>query len=125
MRLLLLEDQAPDAELTLQHLRDSGIECTCERVATETGFRQALGKAPDLIISDAQLPGFNAESALAIARTVAPQIPFIVFSGAPWNHYAQELLAAGAADYVCKADTRRLAPAVKRALALFSRTPPP
>jgi CheY-like chemotaxis protein len=116
VRLLVVEDYAPDAELTLQHLRDSGIDCTWERVDSETAFRRALGDAPDLIISDAQLPGFDAESALAITRALAPQIPFIVFSGAPWDHRAQALLAAGATDYICKADPRALAPAVRRAL---------
>jgi CheY-like chemotaxis protein len=116
----MLEDQAPDAELTARHLRDSGIDCTWERVDTEVGFRQALATAPDLIISDGELPGFGAEAALAIAHTLAPQIPFIVFSGAPWEHNAQALLAAGATDYVCKADPRALAPAVQRALGASS-----
>jgi CheY-like chemotaxis protein len=123
VRLLMLEDQAPDAELTVQHLRDSGIDCTWERVDTEAAFRQALAKTPDLIISDAQLPGFDAESALEIARTVAPHIPFIVFSGSPWDHSAQALLAGGAAAYVCKADTRALAPAVQRALTRLQTSP--
>ena len=117
MRLLIVEDQAPDAELTVQHLRESGMDCSWERVDTEVAFRQALDNAPDLIVSDAQLPGFDAEAALAIARSLAPQIPFIVFSGAPWDHRAQALLAAGATDYVCKADPRALAPAARRALA--------
>ena len=119
----MLEDQAPDADLTVQHLRDGGIDCTWERVDTEAAFRQALGNAPDLIISDVQLPGFDAESALEIARTVAPQIPFIVFSGAPWDHSAQALLAAGATAYVCKADTRALVPAVQRALTRLPNSP--
>ncbi|MEP7246743.1 MAG: response regulator [Gammaproteobacteria bacterium] len=120
MRVLLIEDQPADAELTLRNLQSNGIDCGVERVDTEVALRRALLNAPALIISDAQLPGFDAESALAIARELAPRIPFIVFSGAPWDHRAQALLAAGATDYVCKADPRALAPAVRRALALLS-----
>jgi CheY-like chemotaxis protein len=118
--LLILEDQVQDAELTVRQLRDSGIDCSWERVDTEAAFRDALSNPPDLIISDSTLPGFNAISALAIARTATPQVPFIVVSGAPWDHHAQDLLAGGAADYVCKADMRALAPAVRRALTAIS-----
>lgn len=120
VRLLIVEDQAPDAELTIRQLRASGITCTWERVDTEATFREALRNAPDLILSDGELPGFDAVSALTIARELAPHVPFVVLSGAPWDHRAQALLAAGAADYVCKADTGALLPAVRRALSAKS-----
>lgn len=118
LRVLMVEDEPGDAELTLRHLHAGGIECVSERVETEAELREALrrGRA-DLVLSDGLLrAGFDGLAALAIVRAATPGVPFILLSGAPWDHKAQEAIAAGAADYVCKADLRALAPAVRRAL---------
>jgi DNA-binding NarL/FixJ family response regulator len=116
LRLLIVEDTAADAELTVHQLRAAGIECSWERVETEEGFREALLSAPDLIISDGTLPGFEGRAALAITLADAPRVPFIFLSGAPWDHRAHEALAAGAADFVCKAERGRIVAAVRGAL---------
>jgi len=50
-------------------------------VATEDAFRHALLSAPDLIISDCTLPGFDGISAFSIAAAVTPEIPFVFVSG--------------------------------------------
>ena len=63
MQLLIVEDNVSDAELTVRQLRADGIDCTWTRVATEDAFRHALLSAPDLIISDCTLPGFDGISA--------------------------------------------------------------
>jgi CheY-like chemotaxis protein len=119
LRVLLVEDQESDAELTLRHLRAGGIECESERVETEAELRDAVRRRrPDLVLSDGILrAGFDGLTALAIVRAEAPGVPFILLSGAPWDYKAQEAVRAGATDYVCKADFRALVPAVRRALA--------
>ena len=38
MRLLLVEDNAADAELTVRQLQSEGVDCAWTRVATETAF---------------------------------------------------------------------------------------
>jgi CheY-like chemotaxis protein len=116
LRVLIVEDQEVDAELAIRALRRSGLQLECERVDSERAFRAALTRGPDLVLSDGQVPGFDGLAALAIVRTEAPQIPFIVLSGAPWDHRAQAAIEAGAADFVCKADLGALAPAIARAL---------
>ncbi len=116
LRVLMLEDQEGDAELTIRALRRTGLQLECERVDSEEAFREALTRKPDLVLSDGQVPGFGGLAALAIVRAEAPQIPFIVLSGAPWDHRAQAALDAGAADFICKADINALAPAIARAL---------
>jgi CheY-like chemotaxis protein len=116
LKVLLLEDQTPDAELAVRALRSAGLEVECQRVRDEAEFRAALASMPDIVISDGRVPGFPGLSALALVKAEAPGIPFIVLSGDPWDHRAQEAIAAGASAYVCKADLRALAPAVRRAV---------
>jgi CheY-like chemotaxis protein len=120
LRLLIVEDQVSDAELALRHLRAGGVECTSERVETQDELREALlRQRPDLVLSDGLLrAGFDGLTALAIVRAETPGVPFILLSGAPWDYKAQEAIAAGATDYVCKADLRALVPAVRRALGI-------
>ena len=122
LRLLMVEDQEADAELTIRALRAAGFEFEWERVDTEQAFRDALRRVPDLILSDGQVPGFGGRAALIIARAEVPATPFIVLSGSTWDQLAQDALEAGATEYVCKADLKALAPAIQRALAARSGT---
>ena len=88
-------------------------------------MRAALAAAlPDVILSDFSLPQFDGMSALAVAREVAPDVPFIFLSGTIGEERAIEALKCGAIDYVLKTNPKRLVPAVQRALedALLRRT---
>jgi diguanylate cyclase (GGDEF)-like protein len=117
LRVLLVEDSVPDAELTMFRLQQAGYVCTFQRVVTEGEMRAALRAGlPDLILSDFSLPEFDGMSALAIARAEAPGVPFIFLSGTIGEERAIEALKCGAVDYVLKGNPKRLPPAVKRAL---------
>ena len=118
LRLLLVEDSASDAELTIWRLKAAGFNCSYRCVVNEGEMRRALRDAlPNLILSDFSLPGFDGMSALAIARVEAPDVPFIFLSGTIGEERAIEALKCGAIDYVLKSNPMRLVPAVKRALA--------
>jgi two-component system, cell cycle response regulator len=116
MRLLIVEDNALDAELTVRQLQAEGIDCTWTRVATEPAFRSALESAPDLIISDCALPGFDGVSAFSIAASEAPAIPFVFVSGTLDEARARDAIEAGAAGYIAKGDRAQLAQIVKSVL---------
>jgi signal transduction histidine kinase len=117
LRLLLLEDSALDAELTLSVLAEGGFDCEAQRVEREAEFRSRLEEdCPDLILADFSLPAFDGISALEIARALCPQTPFIFVSGALGEELAIETLKRGATDYVLKHRLERLAPSVRRAL---------
>ena len=117
LRVLLIEDSAADAELTVWRLREAGYDLSASRVVSEPQLRQALAaETPDVILSDFSLPGFDGMAALAIARTAVPTVPFIFFSGTIGEERAIEALKCGATDYVLKSNLARLAPAVQRAL---------
>jgi len=117
LRVLILEDVAAEAELTVRALETAGVDCAWRRVESETEFRAGLRELrPDVVLSDFSLPRFDGMSALAIATTEAPQTPFIFVSGTIGEERAIEALRHGAVDYVLKTNLARLAPAVKRAL---------
>lgn len=117
LRLLLLEDNVLDAELTLAELESAGFDFTWTRVENETDYRSELARCcPDLILADYSLPAFDGATALDIARESCPQVPFIFVSGALGEELAIETLKRGATDYVLKQRLQRLGPSVHRAL---------
>lgn len=118
LRVLLLEDRATDAELVERQLRRGGIDPVITRVETEAAFRDSLlHHPPEVILADYQLPSFDGLSGLAIARDLAPAIPFVFVSGSIGDELAVEALRKGATDYVLKDRLNRLPSAVTRALA--------
>jgi signal transduction histidine kinase len=115
LRVLLVEDSADDALLVERALARSGWQPTCRRTETESAFRAALKTSPvDLVISDWVLPTFSGRAALAIARSEAPDVPFIVCSGRIDEETAVTALRSGAKDFVTKGNLARLGPAVAR-----------
>jgi diguanylate cyclase (GGDEF)-like protein len=122
LRLLIVEDDAPAAELTLRSLLSAGLPCECERVQTEVDFRAALAHSPDLILSDSNVPGFDGMAALTIAKAEQPAIPFIFVSGHMSEATVRRARDRGASAFVAKADLRRLPGIVRSALQSHSDT---
>jgi PAS domain S-box-containing protein/diguanylate cyclase (GGDEF)-like protein len=117
LRVLIVEDDAADADLAIRELGAGGIESVHVRVDSEGSFRAALSSfAPHIIISDFSIPGFDGLAALEIAVREAPDVPFIFVSGTLGEERAIQALHHGAVDYVLKTNPARLVPAVKRAL---------
>jgi CheY-like chemotaxis protein len=81
VRIVMAEDSPADAELAVRALRRHGIRAEMVVVSSEPEFRQALAARPDVIISDNSMPLFSGQLALAIARELAPGVPFIFLSG--------------------------------------------
>ena len=117
LRILLLEDNPNDAEL-IQELLDGGdVVCELTWVQTRAEFVAAL-KVPeiDLILADYKLPSFDGISALKMALSQRPDLPFIFVSGTLGEELAIEALKIGATDYVLKTRLSRLVPSIQRAL---------
>ncbi|HYU10071.1 MAG TPA: response regulator [Gemmatimonadales bacterium] len=118
-RILLIEDDAQDAELAEREIRRVDASCTFLRVDTREGTVAALQEFhPDVILSDHSLPTFSARDALELVQQLAPETPVIVVTGRLGDEPAVQYLQAGAADYVVKDHLHRLGPAVLRALDL-------
>ncbi|WP_169307389.1 response regulator [Chitiniphilus eburneus] len=115
--LLLIEDDARDAELLLVALERAGYALDPMLVASEADLRAALARRPfTLILSDFLLPGFSGEKALHIALEQAPEVPFIFVSGVSGEEHAVDMMRQGATDYVLKQSLKLLPKAVERAL---------
>lgn len=115
--MLLIEDSEDDAQLVLLELRRGGFKPEYFRVETADEFREALTQDQwDMVLSDHNLPQFNAPSALAIFNEIGIDIPFIIMSGAVRAADVVDLLKAGAHDFLEKNDLARLVPAIEREL---------
>ena len=117
LRVLVVEDNAEDAELALRELKSSGFTVESAVVRTAACFREKLQTfAPDMILSDFSMPGFGGIAALEIARTAAPDTPFVFVSGTIGEERAIEVIKHGATDYVLKQHLPRLGNVVRRAM---------
>jgi DNA-binding NtrC family response regulator len=117
-RILILEDEAYDAELAQRLLTRAGLIFTAVVVETRPSFvEQLTAFRPDVILSDFHLPGFSGEMALDIVQEQCPQVPFVFWSGVLGDEAAVELIKRGATDYVLKDRPARLPSVIYRALA--------
>lgn len=116
LRLLIVEYSKDDAELLLDSLRSQGYRAVPAVVDTPVNMRTALEQEWDLIICDQSIPGFSAPAALAIAKELRPEVPFIIVSGEIDLDLAVALIKLGAQDYVQKNELIRLGPVIKREL---------
>jgi DNA-binding NtrC family response regulator len=121
-RILILEDDAWDAELAQRLLGSAGLSLIAVVVETRASFTEQLAAfRPDVILSDYHLPGFTGQEALKIAQEHYPDIPFIIWSGVLGDEAAVELIKQGATDYVLKDRPARLPTVILRALAEVER----
>lgn len=115
-RLLLLEDSALDAELTLSQLGET-FDVEVDQVSTEHEFRLALlARDYDVILADYSLPDFDGMRALSLAQEISPTTPFIFVSGTIGEEIAIDALRRGASDYVFKSQLDKLVPSMQRAV---------
>jgi PAS domain S-box-containing protein len=116
LNLLIAEDNPADAELVLRELRRAGFEPKWERVDTEADFLDRLQSAPDIILSDYDMPQFSGPRALALLQEHGLEVPFIIISGTIGEDVAVEVMKGGASDYLLKDRLTRLGPAVTQAM---------
>lgn len=117
LRVLLIEDSEFDAIVLVKLLRQGGYAVTWRRVQGADAMRTALAEEPwDIILSDHEMPGFDAPTALEILQTTGRDLPFMIVSGGIGEDTAVRLMKAGAHDFLIKGNLGRLVPAVQREL---------
>jgi formate hydrogenlyase transcriptional activator len=117
-RILFLEDNPVDVTLLADELAQGGLVFTWERVATRAAFfeRLAAEPAPDLVLADYTLAGFDAPAVLREMRDRGVCTPLIVVTGTVGEDRAVACMREGAADYLLKDRLARLGTAVRRVL---------
>jgi signal transduction histidine kinase len=116
LRVLLVEDSEDDRDLLLFELRSAGFDPDWQQVAAAEPLREALRQSWDLVLCDYHLPGFGAVAALAIARELGLDIPFIIVSAVLGEAAAVAVMKAGAHDFFAKHRLTRLGAAIEREL---------
>ncbi len=116
LRVLLVEDRPSDAELIVLRLEEEGLDFEWSVVDAEAAYLAALDVAPDLILSDWNLPEFGGLRALELMRDRGLDIPFVIVSGTIGEEVAVDAIHRGADDYVLKDRLGRLGSAVNGAL---------
>ena len=78
LRVLCLEDSPADAELVGRVLKGAGYEIEMDLATDRHHFESLLaGGVYDVILADYSLPGFDAQTALGLAKTAGAIAPFI------------------------------------------------
>ena len=117
LHILLLEDDAGDAELIQRLLEAEHIFCKATLVQTRSEFVAALKDTViDVILSDYKLPSFDGFSSSKLAMNERPDLPFIFVSLTVSEEVTIETVKFSATDYVLKQRLSKLAPSVQRAL---------
>jgi signal transduction histidine kinase len=117
LRVLLVEDSAPDATIIVRAIERGGFRVASRRVQTSEEMATALDNGEwDLILADHAMPGFSAPEALQLLKERRLDTPFIIVSGYINEDTAVEAMRAGAHDYIMKDRLARLLPAIEREL---------
>lgn len=117
LHLLSLEDNENDKQLLKAALEADRYKCQITHLQSREAFAAILKQRKfDLIISDFTMPSFDGMSALGMAKKLQPDTPFILLTGTIGEEQAVEIIKAGAADCVLKANLFRIGAAVRRAL---------
>src|SRR5882724_4545115 len=117
VQILCVEDMPADVVMLNHALREGGMRFRSRRVDNREEFlRELEQQCPDVILSDHGLPSFDGFTALAIARDICPDVPFIFVTSALGEEMTISAFEGGATDYVLKKDLSRVVPVVERAL---------
>ena len=117
LNVLIVEDAESDTHLIVHLLQKAGYDVNHIQVQAADEMRNALqAQAWDIVISDFNLPQFDGFTALMLCHALAPNIPFIILSGAVSEGNAAEMLRLGASDFIPKSKFPRLVQVVEREL---------
>ncbi len=118
LRVLVVEDSPQDFELIVYCLKKHGFGGSdCRRVQTGSELQSALElQSWDVVLSDYNIPGFDAFDGLRLVRSFAQELPFIVVSGGIGEESVADMMRSGVEDFVMKSRLDRLPAVVSRVL---------
>ena len=115
LNILLLEDSEDDMFLLARELKKGEINANITRISSAEELQKELATQTwDVIISDHNMPSFDAPTALSIVRSKNFDIPFLVVSGTIGEEVAVQLMRNGAHDFLMKGNLGRLPEVIRR-----------
>ena len=117
LKILLLEDNAEDAEMVQRLLKKANPAYQLYVASDKETYLGALDYfQPHIVLSDNNLPQFNATEALLIIQQRSLFIPFILVTGTVSDEFAANIIKLGADDYILKDRLSRLPVAIEAAV---------
>ncbi|GGM62266.1 PAS domain S-box-containing protein [Halarchaeum rubridurum] len=112
IRVLYVDDDRAFAELAATHLtrHDERFAVTIETAPEEA--RERVREEPqhfDCVVSDYEMPSLDGLALLDAVRDVAPNLPFVLFTGMGSEEIASEAISRGVTDYLQKGGTEQYA----------------
>jgi two-component system NtrC family response regulator len=99
--LLVVDDEANQRRLLVEHLRDLGYQARGAASVAEAKAQLKEGRI-DMVLSDFRLGDGTGEEILEFVRHEYPQTPFVLFTAFSSVQRAVEIMKKGAADYLTK-----------------------
>jgi PAS domain S-box-containing protein len=117
LRVLIVEDDAADAELAVSVLKRAGYPLAFDVIDSAADFEERLAHSDyDAILCDHKLGTWTGMEALEILKKSGKDIPFLVLTAVLGDEAAVEYVKRGATDYLLKDRLERLPVALSRAL---------
>lgn len=101
VQVLTIDDEAGIRQSIAAYLEDSGFEVR-QAENGRVGMQRIREQRPDVILCDLRMPEADGMAVLQMVTEEAPEVPFIVVSGAGVLGEALEALRKGAWDYIPK-----------------------
>ena len=101
--ILIVEDNEKNMKLVRDILQAKGFE-TMEAVNAEDGIKLALGRVPDLVLMDIQLPGMNGMEALKVLRaeSATAKVPVVAITASVMTQDKQQIMDTGFDGFIEK-----------------------
>ena len=117
IKILLLEDNSSDAGLIQYIVQKVKNNCEFSLAKDKESYISLLESyTPDIVLSDNDLPQYNATEALEYLQKSKQNIPFIIVSGSMPEEFAAKMIKLGADDYIQKDRMTRLPTAIEAAI---------
>ena len=102
LKVLLVEDDPEDAELTRLSLREAGRFEVRHAVSLADGKRTLAEWQPEVILLDINLPDSRGLDTVLAMRAAAPDVPIVILTGHNDSDFALATIKVGAQDYLVK-----------------------
>lgn len=117
LKILFAEDISLHFEFARLAIKAEHIPFDSVCVDTEADFKKQLDAfAPDIVVSDYEMPRFDGRKALELTKKHNRFLPFIMLTGSDNEEIALACMRAGADDYVLKDKIKRLPFAIREAM---------
>jgi diguanylate cyclase (GGDEF)-like protein/PAS domain S-box-containing protein len=117
LRVLFIEDNPDDLELSLLELKRANLQVLPDVVKSRDEFLdRVLVGSYDAVVADYRLGSWTGMDALALMREKGLDLPFILVTGVLGEGVAVDCIKQGASDYVLKDRLARLPLAIRRSV---------